>query len=225
MASRQGVVSGVKRKAFSLIELTIVIAIMGVLMYIVGQRLLGEASKKQMQQSIQNDLDVIYRSALEFKELDPLYAEENSFKYFNAVSAAPYITEGMWLYSGTETDNSDGTKVEDITTLLNTESSAIEAYKTGYFLGSMGSLKDGCKYSLSVAADSEQQFKYTANCQKAAEDEAWDQRTVTQFQSLVIKIANTRAGGADEVSITRGTGTGDDVWQAATVTIDNIPLK
>ena len=81
------------RKGFTIIEIVIVIAIIGAMMAIFGNKLFGFFEKADMQTTLNTDADMIFTAATNYKNSSPL--ADNTYKGITAEQLSKYVSDKM----------------------------------------------------------------------------------------------------------------------------------
>jgi prepilin-type N-terminal cleavage/methylation domain-containing protein len=81
------------KKGFTIIEIVIVIAIIGAMMAIFGNKLFGFFEKADMQTTLNTDADMLFTAATNYKNSSPL--ADNTYQSITAEQLSKYVSDKM----------------------------------------------------------------------------------------------------------------------------------
>ena len=86
------------KKGFTIIEIVIVIAIIGAMMAIFGNKLFGFFEKADMQTTLNNDVDMVFQGITNYKNSSP--KSNNRFDNLTSTELSKYVSDKMILNNG-----------------------------------------------------------------------------------------------------------------------------
>lgn len=172
-----------KKTGFSIIEIVVVIAIIGVLMALFGGKMFSFLEKTDLQSTINQDGDTLSKSALNYKSNSPI--SEGTFKGITTHQLGKYVTDKMDLVESDGTTASNG------------------ADDGGELLQSLG-LNGGCTYEVSpdnkqtsAGADVDNSGNYAIqifmDCSNATTQYNWSDRTQAQAEDVFFGALKKRS--------------------------------